>query len=657
MNRSARLWLGVLLCGVGSLPLACNTGDASDDTSSAGDPGADAAVGADATPVDPPKPCKKPADCDSKICTAAGVCAAPAPSDGVKNGSETDVDCGGSAAPKCDVLKGCASGADCTTGVCKDAGQGKQCQPPAPDDGVKNGDETDTDCGGTKAPKCGDGKACMVRNDCANDVCNAGKCQAAICNDLSKNGTETDVDCGGSGCPRCDDLLGCKVADDCKSGVCKAGAGGVLACAVPTPTDGVKNGTETDVDCGGGAAGTPKCAVAKACTVHADCVTDGCDYNGKCAAGRSCTEKYGGDTCGAGGAGGRGAQTWESCCATAAAGAGGVAMNKYQVTSGRMRAFLTRVKGNVRKSVQDARAAGDLHGAIMDANWDLYLPTAMDGCEQTGTCGATELSDNAFGDPTVYQGIYTSAYRHLGGTIFSGQSLGQQGCAVGAPGTHSYWMDAATQTKYFGDLAPEQTQAVYDTKPLNCVNYLMAQAFCIWDGGRLETQAEYTAAGGSANNGGASNGPVPWGAPLPFGPSSTTYYAFRFPTADDAALRALNLPSTDPNYKYVPPAGKSIEWATFYYSYEYPNLVQYDYIVHLSAPGRLKYRSANGHADLVGPMMEITSDVNGMTASPKTTATRWTANGSFEGHQWGYYGWNFSLVNKYGKQSLRCVYP
>jgi hypothetical protein len=151
---------------------------------------------------------------------------------------------------------------------------------------------------------------------------------------------------------------------------------------------------------------------------------------------------------------------------------------------------------------------------------------------------------------------------------------------------------------------------------------------------------------------------VPWGAPIPFGPGSSTYFGFRFPTATDASLRALNLPSTDPNYKYVPPAGKSIEWATYLYSYEYPNLGNnFDFIVFLSAPGRLKARSANGHADFVGPMMEITSDINNKTTSPKTTNTRWTANGSWEGHQWGYYGWNFSLLNKYGKQSLRCVYP
>ena len=55
--------------------------------------------------------------------------------------------------------------------------------------------------------------------------------------------------------------------------------------------------------------------------------------------------------------------------------------------------------------------------------------------------------------------------------------------------------------------------------------------------------------------------------------------------------------------------------------------------------------------------MEITGDVNTISADPRTTNTRWTANGSWEGHGWGYYGWNFSLVNKYGKQSLRCVYP
>ncbi len=657
MHQFTRLGLCVALVGLGSLPaIACNTGGGDADGTSGGDP-TEAGIDPDSNPIEPSKGCTKAVDCPSKVCSAGGTCAAVTATDGVKNGDESDIDCGGAKAPKCDEQKACTAGADCVTGVCTDTGAGKQCQPPAPDDGAKNGDETDVDCGGLKAPKCTDGKSCKVRNDCANDVCNAGKCQPAICNDLSKNGTETDVDCGGSGCPRCADLQGCKVADDCKSGVCKDSGGGVLACAVPTPTDSVKNGMETDVDCGGGAAATPKCAADKTCTIHDDCASDGCAYSGKCAVARSCTQKYGGDTCGLGGAGGRGAATWESCCATAPAGAGGVAMNKYKVTSGRMRAFMDRTKGNVRKFIGDARAAGALHGATMDPAWDGYLPTAMAGCEESGTCAATELSDHGYNDPTVYQGIYSSAYRQLGGQMFDGQNLGQQGCSVGAPGTHSYWMDAATQTKYFGDVAAEHGQAEYDTKPLNCVDYLMAQSFCIWDGGRLQTQAEYKAAGGPVDSGGAYDAPVPWGAPLPQAQSSNTYFAYRFPTATDASLRALNLPITDANYKYIPPAGKSIEWATYIYSYEYPNLVTYDYIVHLNAPGRMLARSANGHADLVGPIMEMTSDVNNVNANPKNTYARWTANGSFEVHQWGYYGWNFSLLNKYGKQGLRCVYP
>jgi hypothetical protein len=585
----------------------------------------------DAT-VTPPVACTKPADCPSRICTA-GVCAAPSPTDGVKNGDETDVDCGGTKAPKCDALKGCAVAGDCSTGVCTNKGQGLMCQPAAPDDSVKNGDETDVDCGGTKAPKCADTKTCKDRGDCVSDVCTANACVAPAPADGVQNGMETDVDCGGPAAPRCTDLLKCKVAGDCTSSVCTG-----LVCQAPTPTDLVKNGTETDVDCGG--VGNPKCGPDKTCALHADCASDGCAYNGKCALRRSCTGQYGGDTCGAGGAGGVGAAAWESCCTTAAAGAGGVQMDKYQVTSGRMRAFLTRTNGNVRKAVQDARAAGALHGATMNASWDLYLPTSMIGCDQDGSCGAAELSDHFYNDPTVFQGIYTSALRYVGGSMFNGQNLGQQGCSVSSPGTHSYWMDAATQTNYFGDMAAKQSQAVYDTKSQNCTPYLIAQAFCVWDGGRLETFAEWLAAIGPSTS--------PWGAtPAMNGPGSASFVAFRYPTASNAGLGL--------------PANQSREHGVFNYSYEFPQLDAsgYDYISFIAAPGRTMGRGPQGHADLAGNVMEMTSDVTTNTADPRSSTARWSSNGSFEGH--GYskgVQWNsFTLMNKYGKQGLRCVYP
>jgi hypothetical protein len=45
--------------------------------------------------------------------------------------------------------------------------------PPGPtcSDGVRNGAETDIDCGGGTCPRCINGKACLTRNDCAGARC------------------------------------------------------------------------------------------------------------------------------------------------------------------------------------------------------------------------------------------------------------------------------------------------------------------------------------------------------------------------------------------------------------------------------------------------------------------------------------------------------
>ncbi|MBO5753977.1 MAG: hypothetical protein J6S69_09890 [Proteobacteria bacterium] len=83
--------------------------------------------------------------------------------------------------------------------------------------GVKDGDETDVDCGGSCAG-CELEQACTSGSDCASGNCVAGKC-ASTCNNQTLDGNETDVDCGGS-CNACEDNKACKANSDCMSNYC-----------------------------------------------------------------------------------------------------------------------------------------------------------------------------------------------------------------------------------------------------------------------------------------------------------------------------------------------------------------------------------------------------------------------------------------------------
>ena len=58
---------------------------------------------------------------------------------------------------------------------------------------------------------------CVVSSGCR---VNNGPVVTSSCNDFIRNGDETDIDCGGSRCPRCGDGRVCAVAADCASGEC-----------------------------------------------------------------------------------------------------------------------------------------------------------------------------------------------------------------------------------------------------------------------------------------------------------------------------------------------------------------------------------------------------------------------------------------------------
>jgi len=142
--------------------------------------------------------------------------------DGTKNGTESDVDCGGLICPRCDDGDECNQNSDCASGVCENG----VCQPPSCEDGVKNAVETDVDCGGGTCPACDPGDQCVEDSDCTSGVCEDGVCQAPTCEDGVLNGTESDVDCGGDACTGCEEGEDCRENSDCLSERCLDGVCG-----------------------------------------------------------------------------------------------------------------------------------------------------------------------------------------------------------------------------------------------------------------------------------------------------------------------------------------------------------------------------------------------------------------------------------------------
>ncbi len=296
------------------------------------------------------------------------------------------------------------------------------------------------------------GLQCSDGSECQSLSCKSGKCTPVTGGnptDNIKNGDETDVDCGGSA-PKCADGKSCEVADDCESDICTGGK-----CRAPSPDDGAKNGDETDVDCGGSKA--PKCAVDKSCETHDDCESSACSYAKKCVAFPSCTGHFGGDTCGAGETGADAQH--ESCCATANDTQSGIQISKYYVTAGRMRAFVERFQGNLQEWANNAPR--------WDSTLTPQLPASMD-----------------------------AALNLLGPN-------GKRGCSIPGQGGRTYWQkDANGDSRETSDF----TQDVLDEKALNCVPWVLAQALCHFDGGRLASSTEIIA---QMNNHGATR--WPWG--------------------------------------------------------------------------------------------------------------------------------------------------
>lgn len=217
--------------------------------------------------------CRVNTDCRSGYCYPPLKRCANSCNDRLKNGLEADIDCGGVCKKKCPIGKRCILGSDCATGIC---GTNKKCSLSSCSDKILNGNETDIDCGGKNCKKCTLHKSCQKNSDCASNQCGTMKiCIREACSNGIKDGYETDVDCGGQTCSPCNNLKQCKKPRDCSSLKCLRGK-----CAEPTCSDGVRNGNEKGVDCG--AECPTKCSYMTPCTSNEDCNSGVCGNNKKC---------------------------------------------------------------------------------------------------------------------------------------------------------------------------------------------------------------------------------------------------------------------------------------------------------------------------------------------------------------------------------------
>ncbi|MCL2725017.1 MAG: formylglycine-generating enzyme family protein [Polyangiaceae bacterium] len=286
------------------------------------------------------------------------------------------------------------------------------------------------------------------------------------------------------------------------------------------------------------------CELGHDCAVNADCASGLCGEQGpntnKCVVARSCDGTPGADdACGA--AGGEA----DSCCTSLPVPGGafsnidddGVSLvkatvasfklDKYEVTVGRLRAFYNAHQGDVRDH-PPAPGSG-AHPLVPNSGWRESFNERLPG---------------SWDEINV---------RHVAA------------CAVGGDNTDygaAVWTDAPGPN---------------EDKPMNCIDWYTLFAFCIWDGGRLPTDAEWSFAAQSGDE----------ARVYPFGNDFPTW-------TEHHDVIASNL--TDP-----PAPGYKFTEGPMYRSPD-------DGPLQIAQVGKKSERSAFGQADLTGNVIELTME-------------------------------------------------
>lgn len=400
----------------------------------------------------------------------------------LKDGDEIGVDCGGSCATLC-TGAGCTANEECASAKCESgacaAKDGKPC-------GV-----------GTPVAQCDNGQPCELDQDCKSLTCDGATCALTPDSppgpaDLKKNNGETDVDCGGPNAPKCADGKTCDGDGDCENGYCPADT---KVCATARYDDGVKNGTETDVDCGGTGPGMLKCAEPKSCLVDGDC-NGACNFEKKCSDVPSCKPKLGGYTCGPGEVH-QGGAGHESCCRTLPVTGftdpkypgKKVYLDKYEITAGRFRVFMEDIAARSagKPDVKSWVAANT--PTIWDNGWNKFLPSdgelesiVVPHNPSNGT-EAQPWNRNVGANNQFNSQLFVYVHGH--------------NCinTAGSYGFPTYWLPDAMMVAKGGKARANPSDGTnvipakdaLDVKSMTCVTNALLVAFCHWDGGQLAT--------------------------------------------------------------------------------------------------------------------------------------------------------------------------
>ena len=343
-------------------------------------------------------------------------------------------------------LAACAGG--CAAGVCAgDPCAGVSCdKPPSP--GCKNATTQTTYA---SSGSCSGGTCAYVPTDV---ICNMGP--AARCKDANTRETypatgacdsggcvyaPTDTPCGSNSQCNSGVCAVCKTASSCGS-TCSPCAGGTPVCLDQGTTSSCVQ-CASDADCSGT---TPRCKASThtcvGCISAADCdASQVCNPTTQTCNGQSCSGLAA--TCGPNGSG--------DCCAEATVPAGtynrsndpaypatisAFRLDAYEITVGRFRSFVAAYTQTMTPT-----GSGKNPKNAADPGWDPSFNTSL-------PADSTALRAALKCDPTT-----------------------------------ATWTDA---------------KGANEARPINCINWFEAFAFCIWDGGRLPSEAEWNdaAAGG-----------------------------------------------------------------------------------------------------------------------------------------------------------------